>query len=256
MKIPWILKLSMLAAAIIMTLTQQTCYAGNKKIMTINAAKIAAERGLLESIHGLKVRATESVKDLLATSYAGTAETKTEGLLKGISYDEVLYDPVKDVAKVTASISLPSITNINGDVIDLKNKVFRRVGFATSTAASEGPLKALRVAEVDAYKQLAQRLAGFTLESQTKVENYILTSDSIKTKVLATLFLAEANEYGWTEEGDAYIKMSLNLTDFKEVVGQGIVGEGNVVTVEGLGAYKDDFESAKNKPAAQKGKKK
>ncbi len=223
------------------------CPAGSKRIMSVNAAKVTAERALVESIYGLKIRTAESVQDMIASSFTGTSETKTEAQIRGITFDEVVYDAKKDVAKVTASINLPSITNINGETIDLKGKVFRRVAFATSTPSAARPLKALRAAEIDAYKQLAKQLVGFTLESHTKVENYILKSDVIKTKVMATLFLAEVTEYGWHENGDAYVKMSLSLADFAEIIGQGVTGGANAITVEGNGAQVDDFASARKK---------
>jgi len=236
--------------AIALLLACSVSFAGNKKHRTINAAKVLAERSLLETVYGLKVRANESVENLIASSFVGTTETKTLGLLKGVMYDDVVYDAEKDVAKVTASVKLTKITNINGDTIDLKGKTFTRVAFATSTPSETAPLKALRAAQIDAYKQLAKQLVGFTLESQTKVENYMLSSDLVKSKVMATLILAEMNEYGWHPNGDAYVRMSLNLKDFKDVVGQGVSGGATVVKVEGIGAQVDDFTEAKKTQAA------
>lgn len=229
----------------VLLVASSPCRAGNKRYMTINAAKVLAERSLLEMVYGLKVRASESVENMIASSFVGTTETKTQGLLKGVMYDEVIYDAEKDVAKVTASVKLTKITNINGETIDLKGKSYSRVAFATSTPAQASPLKALRAAQIDAYKQLAKQLIGFTLESQTKVENYILTSDLIKSKIMATLILAEMNEYGWHSNGDAFVRMSLNLKDFKDIIGQGVSGGASVVKVEGIGAQEDDFSEAK-----------
>jgi hypothetical protein len=221
--------------------------AGNKKIMTIRAAKVLAERALVESMYGLKVRATEEVQDMVASSFLGSTESKTSARISGINFDEVIYDPKKDIAKVTASASLNSITNIDGDTINLQGKVFRRVAFATSTEASAGPLKALRAAELDAYKQLVKQIVGFTLESQTTVENYMLKSDTVKTKVLATMYMAEVTEYGWDETGDAFVKMTLNVKEIGDMLGEPVAGGQEVVEVEGMGAYQDDFSRAKAK---------
>ncbi|MDD3325021.1 MAG: hypothetical protein PHN38_07900 [Sulfurospirillaceae bacterium] len=223
------------------------CFAGNKKIMSINAAKLTAERGLVETIHGLKLRATEEVKDMLAESFEGKTESKTSSTLKGVNFEKVVYDSQKDIAEAIATVKLDKIENINGDVIQLKGKIFRRVGFGTSTPASAGPLKALRAAEIDAYKQLMKRIVGFSLESKTTVENYILKSDSIKTKVMATLFMAEVSEYGWTKDGDAFIKMSINIKEISDMLGEKIVSDTDVVEVEGLGAQEDDFSKVKQK---------
>ncbi len=221
--------------------------AGNKRIMSVKAAKVMAERALVESVYGLKLRAEERVEDMVSASFIGNTESKTAAQIKGIVFEEVIYDANQDIAQVTASVKMPSITNIDGQTVNLGNKVFRRVGFATSTPKAAGPLKALRAAELDAYKELIKQLVGFELESHTTVENFMLTSDVVKTKVMATLFMAELTEYGWTPEGDAYVKMQLNLKEASEVLGQNIITDREVIDVEGQGAQVDDFTAANGK---------
>lgn len=221
--------------------------AGNKRIMSTRAAKVMAERALVESIYGLKVRSTEEVQDMVAASFIGKTESKTSARIKGIKFEEVVYDSDKDIAKVTASVKLDSMENIDGEVMDLRGQEFRRVAFATSTPSQAGPLKALRAAELDAYKQLVKRVVGFTLESQTTVENYMLKSDMVKTKVLATIYLAQVTDFGWVENGDAYVKMALNVKAVSEILGEEIVEEDEMIEVEGAGAQVDDFSQAQSK---------
>ena len=120
-----------------------TAWAGNKKIMSTRAARVLAERAIVESIYGLKIRSTEEVVDMVAASFVGKTESKTSADIQGIKIDEVVYDAEKDIAQATASISLDQITNIDGIVVDLKGKTFRRVAFATSTPANAGPIRAL-----------------------------------------------------------------------------------------------------------------
>lgn len=233
----------LLVAALFLALAP-AAQAGNKRIMSVRAAKVMAERALVESIYGLKIRSTEKVEDMVAASFVGKTETKTKARISGIKFEEVVYDASKDIAKVTASITLDRITNIDGQEMNLKNKVFRRVAFATSTPSQAGPLKALRAAELDAYKQLVKRVVGFTLESQTTVENYMLKSDLVKTKVLATIYLARVTDFGWDEAGDAYVKMALNVKEASEVLGQQIISDEEIIEVEGAGAQVDDFRQA------------
>jgi hypothetical protein len=222
-------------------------WAGNKRIMSTRAAKVLAERALVESVYGLKVRSTETVEDMVAASFIGKTETKTSARIKGIKHEEIVYDSEKDIAKVTASVSLDSIENIDGETMDLKGKVFRRVAFATSTPSMAGPIRALRAAELDAYKQLVKRIVGFTLESQTTVENYILKSDTVKTKVLATLYMAELADFGWNESGDAYVKMTMNVGEVSAILGEEVVNEPEIIEVEGAGSQEDDFSAAQGK---------
>ena len=226
------------------TMDYTSAWAGSKRIMTTRASKVLAERALVESVYGLKVRSTEHVQDMIASSFVGKTESKTSARIKGIKYEEVVYDAEKDIAKTTATVRLDSMENIDGQVMDLQNKEFRRVAFATSTPSQAAPLQALRAAELDAYKQLAKRIVGFTLESHTTVENYMLTSDQVKTKVLATIYLAEVTDFGWIENGDAYVKMTLNVLEAAEILGEAIVGEDDIIEVEGAGAQVDDFRTA------------
>lgn len=216
--------------------------AGNKKLMTVNAAKVVAERAIVESVIGIKVRSQERVEDLVAQDV--TVDAKTAAAIKGIEYSDIVYDPEKDIAQVEASIQLGRVTNIIGKNIDFGGKTIRRVGFATSTPAMAGPLRALRAAEMDAYKQLAKVIIGFKIDSNTSVKNYILESDTIRAKMMAAIYGAELVNYRWDEEGDAYVTMRLRFGEVEDVIGQKLLYDNEVIEVEGAGAQVDDFSQA------------
>ncbi len=235
-------------------LSAGTAWAGNKKIMSTRAARVLAERAIVESVYGLKIRSTEEVVDMIAASFTGKTESKTAADIQGIKIDEVVYDAEKDIAQATASITLEEITNIDGQVLSLKGKTFKRIGFSTSTPANAGPIKALRAAELDGYKNLVKTVVGFTLESQTTVENYMLSSDVVKVKVMATTYLADLVDYGWDGEGNAFVKFKVNVKDIEELLGAKIPGAGEFVEVEGHGAAVDDFSAAKKQVATDDSK--
>ncbi|WP_320040540.1 hypothetical protein [uncultured Desulfobacter sp.] len=219
--------------------------AGNKRLMSIMAAKVQASRSLVESIYGLKIRATESVEDMIAANYQSVTETKTEGFIKNIKFSTPIYDPKKDIAKVEASVQLATMENIDGEQMNLQNKVFRRVGYGTSTRKNAGAIAALRAAEIDAYKELGKRLIGMQVESKTSIENYLLKSDVVKTKLLATLYLAEVSDYGWEKNGDAFVNMILNVKDATSILGKNIGIQEDIIEVQGFGAQHNDFAKAK-----------
>jgi hypothetical protein len=233
-----------LSTLLCLLLTACPVLAGNKRIMSVHAAKVMAERALVESMYGLKLRAEERVENMVAASFVGNAESKTSAQIRGVEFEEVIYDAKQDIAQVTASVRMPSITNVDGLTVDLQNKLFRRVGFGTSTPSAAGPLQAIRAAELDAYKALIKKLVGFELESHTTVENFMLKSDMVKTKVMATLFMAELTEYGWTPEGDAFVKMQLNLKEASQMLGENLIIDRDIIEVEGQGAQVDDFTAA------------
>ncbi len=227
------------------TLCHSPVLAGNKKMMSIMAAKNQAARALVESIYGLKIRATESIEDMVAANYKNVAESKTEAFIKGIRYNNVVYDPKKDIAKAEASVQLESIDNIDGQKMDLFNKIFRRTGYGTSTPASARAIAALRAAEIDGYRELARRLIGIQVESKTSVENFLLSSDVLKTKLLATLYLAEVTGHGWEPNGDAFVDMSLNVAEASKMLGRNLGMKEEIIQVQGVGAQVDDFSKAK-----------
>lgn len=235
-------------------LVTAVAWGGNKKIMSTRAARVLAERAIVESVYGLKIRSSEEVIDMIAASFTGKTESKTAADIQGIKIDEVAYDAEKDIAQATASISLDQITNIDGQILNLKGKTFKRVAFSTSTPANAGPIKALRAAELDGYKNLVKTVVGFTLESQTTVENYMLSSDVVKVKVMATTYLADLVDYGWDQEGNAFVKFRVNVKDIEDLIGAKIPGAGEFVEAEGHGAAVDDFSDAHKQVATDDGK--
>ena len=211
--------------------------AGRKKMMSLRIAKLTAKRALVESVYGVKIRKEEKVTDMLNGIFVGSAESKTKGTLRGTVENEVVYDEDKDVAKVTVSVPLGTVTELTGIPFPDPSRMISRVGFGTSTPSSAGALRAMRVAEVDAYGQLAEEIIGLELESKTKVENYILKSDVIKAKLVAAIFMAELVDYGWEgkNQEDAFVVLKIDKALIADLLGDSFGGDG-VVQVRGYGS--------------------
>lgn len=234
--------------AIMLVIMTATAWAGNKKMMTVNAAKVLAEQAVIESVVGLKIRATDKVENLVATHMK--IEAKTAAEVKGINYTDIVYDPAKDIAKATAELPADRVRNIVGGDIRYGNMVIRRVALASSSPEMVGPLKALRAAEMDAYKQLAKQIVGFKLADDTTVENYILTNDTVRAKVLVAIWGAELASYRWDDAGDAYVTLRLKTAIVEDVMGQRVNHQGEVIEAEGKGAQHDDFSDAPSSTSA------
>lgn len=239
MKKKWVLLVA-LAAAFFVVSAQGV--AGNKKLMTINAAKVIAERAVVESVVGLKVRSRERVEDLIAQEVR--VDAKTAAAIKGIEYTDIVYDPDKDIARVEASIKLGRVSNIVGKHIDFGGQTIKRFGFATSTPAMAGPLQALRAAELDAYKQLAKQIVGFEIDSNTSVQDYLLESDDVRARMMAAIYGAQLVNQRWDEDGNAYVKMRLRFGEVEDVLNQKLNYDDEMIEVEGVGAQVDDFSEA------------
>lgn len=216
--------------------------AGNKKLMSVNAAKADAQRAIVESVVGLKVRSESVVQDMVAGGF--TIDAKTSASIKGIEIVDTVYDPDKDIAKVTARIKLGNVINVIGLPTKYGNMEMERVGFGTSTPQNAAPLQALRAATIHAYQQLAEKVVGLRIDSSTTVENFVLKSDDVKATVLAAIWGAKVTDFGWESDGNAFIKMSLKTNIVKDVIGQTFVGDQGEVSVEGNGSPSDSFSQS------------
>lgn len=207
--------------------------ADNRKMLSINAAKVLAARSLAEMVNGLSLVANETVTDLGAGLPEFQVEGRSAGQIKGVRYEETTYDAEHDIAKVTASTFVDSITTATGTTIALGHQKITRVAFATSTPANAGPLQALRAAELDAYRKLGQEIMGCTLESRTTIANFMLQSDSVKIKTVALLYLAQVKNYSWDNEGNAHVRLTMDVNAASALLGERIVSATGMIEVEG-----------------------
>ncbi len=237
-----------------------TAAADSKKLNSVNCAKVLAERSIVETVYGVKIRFIEEVTNLTDGQFLGTTETKTgQRAIKGIEYVEK-YDPKTDIAQVTAVLKLSRIKDIvDTDKFKLDkfpDKAIRRTAFASSTPENAKKLAALRAAEIDAYKNLYKKIGGFTLESQTKVENFVLKSDKVKSTVIGALMGAEYVGFSWDGKGDsaeAVVKLRLNLQELADMIGEKIIDfDVAIVEAEGRAAQAEMAPAKKAQPDAGK----
>jgi len=234
----------LVAACAGVLLSQVAAQAGQKKLMTVNAAKLMAERSVAESVFGVKIKSEEQVVDILKKHFTTSGEAHTKVDIAGIQIDSVEYDSEKDVCKATASLTLAEVGRQTGITFPSPEKKLVRVGFATSTTKQLPSIKALRAAEVDAYGRLAREVLGFTLTSHSTVENYVLKSDEIKTRLVASIFMAELVDYGWEKDKNAFITLKVDLNAMGQLLGQDFAKTGTV-QVTGYGATVLDYQEEK-----------
>ncbi len=226
--------------ALLMAMSVADAFAGNRQLMTIQKAKDMARRAIVESVVGLKIRSNSLWASRPSDYYK--IESKVAAAIKGVKFDRVQYDKEKDIAKATAYIRMGSVENIIGKQVDYDDVVVRRTAFATSTPDYMPSLNALRAAELNAYDEMAKLIVGQKIKSETKVDNFVLENDKVRTKVLAAIWGSEVKEFGWTEEGNAFVTLRLNARWVRDIVGQRIqYTEDNYVEVTGYGSPVDDM---------------
>lgn len=220
----------------------QWAHAGNKKLMSVEAAKTLAGRAIAESVAGLKVKSVTKVEDLVAQGDKVDAEVSA--LIKGIEYTDITYDSEKDIAKVTARMTVERGTNVLGQHIDYGDVTIERVAFATSTPEMAGSLKALRAAEIDAYRELARQLTGQQVVGETVVEQKLLDSDTAKSQLVAAIYGARLVDFKWDDDGNAHVRLSLKADYVRDILGQRFTNAQPEIVVTGVGAQADDFSAA------------
>ena len=76
---------------------------------------------------------------------------------------------------------------------------------------AQGQMLARRAAVADAYRQLAEAVQGVNVDAETTVENMMLTSDVVKTRVSAIIKGAQVVDEGPLEGGGYYVTMEIPM---------------------------------------------
>ncbi|MBR2179199.1 MAG: LPP20 family lipoprotein [Selenomonadaceae bacterium] len=95
------------------------------------------------------------------------------------------------VFTIAAFIGVNSLSAFAAAEPDWANKVIQVTGMGAQPANAVTPAQARmlarRAAVADAYRQLAESIKGVNVDAETTVENMMVLSDTIKTKVNATI---------------------------------------------------------------------
>lgn len=194
-----------------------TCYAQQEqaqdKALSIRAARLDAMRQLSETIEGLHISATTQVKDFITESdevhafltaflqdaqQVGQPQYRADGTCEvtmSVSIDEVIQflqeawqqHPSKIVSSAKQFEQIRHYTRQQAFIATGRGGV-RHASSRMSPAGNvwervhpRGKLMALRAAQVDAYRNLAETIKGIRLSSRTTVRDFVTESDEIRT---------------------------------------------------------------------------
>lgn len=212
----------------------------------IRAARADALRQLAESVQGVRISSTTTVKDFVTESDRIQASFD-EMLLKGVDQvGEPRFSP-DGICEVTLNLSLDrlilglqEICGTHGSrKLDARqieqmrhtsgSRVFTATGSgAMATAAvvpaiqadfwnhvtPQGKLMAQRAAQVDAYRNLGEAIQGVRISSSTTVQDFVAVSDEIRLAfngfVRGVQFVGEPR---YKAEGICEVTAEVNLSD-------------------------------------------
>jgi hypothetical protein len=160
-------------------------------------------------------------------------------------------------------MDLGDVKNILGERIRYKNVKVRGVGFGTMSPQYRGHLLALRAALVNAYDEMANLIVGQKISSYSEVENFVLSKDLNKSQVCAAIYGAripnvdlDSRErgWGWDDSGNAFVKLTMDLREVKDILGARIIYKGsNVIEVTGRGSQADELKGESADQVVDKG---
>lgn len=108
------------------------------------------------------------------------------------------------------------VQNVANGQLDWTNGQITVTGTGAAPAkagmsAGQKRLMAQRAAVVDGYRQLAESINGVQVDAETLVQNYVVESDIIKTRVSALVRGAKVGNYRYMSDGTVEVTVSLSM---------------------------------------------
>ena len=212
---------------------------GIKRLQSIRAAEETARRALAESATGLKIASIAKAGEfnkVITGEFQVDVEIAAQ--IKQVQFVESIYDEKTDIARVRAELGGGVVKTITGEKVDLGDQRISRIGFGTATPANAPALQALRAAEIDAYRQLAEYLGGIQIQGKTTVKDYVVESEALQASFIGALYgaaLAADDPYGFDGE-TAYMNLELTLGKVQDILGQKLEYKDFKVKAKGQGA--------------------
>ncbi len=211
---------------------------GQKRLLATRFARVQGFRALIERIYGLPITSTTLVYDLVQGNdeIRSSVERSLQGvteLKEPIYFDDgrvemdcaVAIATVKEtLRKETERKKIAGVTITEKEWSDFEYKTIPKVLVETATGALEGSvgaqrIMARRVAELDGYRKLAERMLGVHVTSQTTVKDFVLESDYIKTRVAGLLKGAKKKSVSYdADDNTCKVAMEINMVNVFEVI--------------------------------------
>ena len=247
-----------------------------ERLRAVRAAELDADRLLAERIFGLQIDSETTVHDLAAgdDAIAGAVEATLVGAVT-TEEPEFLSD---GQVQVVRAVKIREVIETLNRVIKgqkLSDGSYKNLSDTTKTnrraedsvidvmgnaalPGSEGHQKimAKRAAEMDAYRRLAERMLGVTIEGNTTIRDMALENDQIIASLSQVLKAAKPTEIKYNvQDGSCAVTMEIKTADIIRTTRRYVQGktsrteikdeiEEKVFSETGHGAMRDVAESA------------
>jgi len=101
-------------------------------------------------------------------------------------------------------------------------------------------LMAKRAARMDALRNLTETVYGTSIDSETIVEDMVVKSDKIKTRLDALIKGATETDSKFNDDGSAEVTLEIELGPVTDILGTTVNFDGKVFKAVGMGAPPSD----------------
>lgn len=96
-------------------------------------------------------------------------------------------------------------------------------------------LMARRAAKVDALRNLTEIIYGLRIDAQTTVRNFVIASDTIRTRLSVAIQGAKEIDYSMLPDGMAEVTVEITLGTVETILGQRIQYDQEIIEATGYG---------------------
>ncbi len=111
---------------------------------------------------------------------------------------------------------------------------------AEAYSSAQKKLMARRAARLDALRNLTETIYGTKVSSDTSVEDMVVRSDKIRTRLDALIKGAIEVDHQFNEDGSVEIRMEIELGPVRDILGTAVQYEGRVFKATGFGVPPSD----------------
>ncbi len=220
-----------------------------KRLMAKRAARVDALRNLTETIYGVRLDSTTTVRDFVTQS--DVIRTRLSAVIQGA--EEIDYRVHPDgTAEVTVEITVGPVEDILGRRLYYDYQTFRATGYGappgvsvpSTTAvpspsygdviqakghgvepndpymsAAERSLMAKRAAKLDALRNLTEEVYGVNIDSDTYVRDFVTRSDEMRARVRAFIQGARVVSERQLSDGSYESIVEIELDPLRNILG-------------------------------------
>lgn len=181
-----------------------------KRLLAKRAAKVDALRNLAETVYGVRISSSTTVRDFVTQS--DVVRAKLAAVIQGAREVDYVERP-DGTAEVTVEVTLGQVEDILGRRLVYDYQTFTATGYGAPSGSyvepappapaadyvrakgygieprdpsmipAEKALMAKRAAKVDALRNLAEQVRGVRITSDSYVRDFIAQSDEMKARV-------------------------------------------------------------------------